>query len=334
MSVWVGVDLLLDRIDDPAVLCAHGLQALAARRWRTIGRPVPPLLLTEERAAAIAALATPVQLERLRATLDGPIILLKGAEVAARYPDPALRPSSDIDVFVADAHRAEQALRAAGWEPAEGERTAGRHQHQAPLRWPTSPLPVELHHALPGPSWLQAPEFGRLADIARPAAVGVDGILALPPAHHALVLAAHAWRHYGPWPRFRDMIDIGLLVDEADPAEIAALARAWGLDRVWTTTRRLVMALSAGTTPPSPVPGRRAPLGMALRERTVADAHLRRWLGTLWAPTPAAIPGAIATTIGQDLRPWPGESWSAKLGRLTRAGRHALLPVSVHRQRR
>ncbi|HEU0114956.1 MAG TPA: nucleotidyltransferase family protein [Thermomicrobiales bacterium] len=334
MSIWTGVDLLLDRVEDPTVLCAHGLQLLAARRWRQIGRPVPPLLLAEERAAAMAALVAPTILARIRASVDGPIILLKGAEVAARYPDPALRPSGDIDVLVQNAAQAERALRAAGCEPAEGERTAGRPQHRPPLRWPSSPLPIELHHALPGPSWIRAPRFDQLAKTAEPAAVGVDGILALPPAQHALVLAAHAWRHYGPSPRYRDLIDVALLAEEADAAEIAALAQAWGLRRVWTTTRRMVTALSAGTTPPSLIPARQTPLGLSLRERTVADVHLRRWLGTLWAPTAGAVPRALVTMVGQDLRPWPGESWPTKLGRLSRAGRDALLPVSAHRQRR
>jgi Uncharacterised nucleotidyltransferase len=326
MSVWAGVDILLDRIDDPMVLRAHGLHLLAARRWRHIRRPSPPMLF--------ATLAAPAMLGRIRASVDGPIILIKGAEVAARYPDPALRPSGDIDVLVLDAAAAESALRAAGCVPAEGERTAGRHQHRPPLCWPSSPLPIELHHALPGPSWMRAPRIDQLAATATPAAVGVDGILALPPAQHTLVLAAHAWRHYGPSPRYRDLIDVGLLAEEADPAEIAELAQAWGLRRVWTTTSRMVAALRAGTAPPGLIPIRRAPLGLSLHERTVADVHFRRWLGTLWAPSAGAIPQALATTVGQDLRPWPGESWSMKLGRLSRAGRDALLPVSVHRQRR
>ena len=153
MSIWAAVDHLLDEAEDLAALRAHGLHLLAARRWREAGRSVPPDLLADERSAAIAALAMPSLLARVRAALDGPILLLKGPEVAARYPDPALRPLGDVDLLVPDAAEAEGVLRAIGFEPAEGERTAARQPHQPPLRWPTSPLRVELHHALPVPQW-------------------------------------------------------------------------------------------------------------------------------------------------------------------------------------
>ena len=84
MSVWAAVDHLLDRTEDPAGLRAHGVQLLAARRWRVTGRPVPAALLADERSAAIATLAVPVLLTRVRAAVNGPIVLLKGPEVAAR----------------------------------------------------------------------------------------------------------------------------------------------------------------------------------------------------------------------------------------------------------
>ena len=326
MSVWAAVDHLLDRIDDPAPLRAHGVQLLAARRWRAVGRPVPGALLADERSAAIATLAVPALLARVRAALDGPIVLLKGPEVAARYPDSALRPLGDLDLLVPDAASAERALREAGFKPAEGERTAARQPHQPPLRWPTSPLRVELHHALPVPQWSTPPRAEQLVAAAVPAAVG-DGILTLPAAHHALLLAGHAWVHYGPRSRLRDLIDVAVMADGLDPAELASLARSWGLPRVWLATTRAVDALCDA---PGAESAARAqwPRG-ALREQTVAEAHLGRWLGALWAPGPGAIPRAVVLTVGRDLRPLPGEAWSTKLPRMRRTLWSALAPTSA-----
>ena len=333
MTVWDAVDRLVDGTDDPAALRAHGLHLLAARRWRALGRPIPPALLADERAAAIAALAAPALLARVRATLDGPLLLLKGPEVAARYPDPALRPSGDVDLLVPDAAGAERALRAAGFAPGEGTGAAARHQHQPPLRWPTSPLSVEVHHTVPGPPWASPPPTDALLAAAVPASVGVDGILTLPPAHHALLLAAHAWRHYGPRPRLRDLVDVAIMAEGRDPAELAGLARAWGLHRVWAATARSIDALMGAPSPDGRGRRRGRWAGVVERERTVAEEHLVRWAGGLWAPRPLAIPGAVAATVGEDVLPWPGEPWPAKLARLGRAARNAFAPVSRHHGR-
>jgi hypothetical protein len=327
VSVWATVDHLLDRAEDPAGLRAHGVQLLAARRWRATGRPVPAALLADERSAAIATLAVPVLLARVRAALNGPIVLLKGPEVAARYPDPALRPLGDLDLLVPDAPAAERALRAVGFEPAEGEQTAARQPHQPPLRWPTSPLRVELHHTLPVPAWSRPPPADQVLAAAVPAAIG-DGILTLPPAAHALLLAGHAWVHYGPRPRLRDLVDVAVMTDGLDLAEMADLARTWDLPRVWQATAGAVAALD-GSLDPSPTPWRRwvTPVPV-IRERTVAQEHLVRWLGAFWAPSPRAVPRAVVLTVGRDLRPLPGEAWSTKLPRMGQTVRSALAPGS------
>ena len=333
MSVWEAVDRLVEGTDDLPALRAHGLHLLAARRWRAVNRPIPPELLADERAAAFAALAVPALLARVRAVMDGPIVLLKGPEVAARYPDPALRTLGDVDLLVPDAARAERALREAGFRSGEGAVTAARHQHQPPLRWPTSPLAVEVHHTVPGPPWASPPPPEELFAVAVPASVGVDGVLALPPAHHALLLAAHSWRHYGPQPRLRDLVDVTIMAEGLDPAELAALAQRWGLRHVWAKTTRSIEALLCvpSADPSGRRRGRRS--GIVVREHAVAEEHLMRWLGGFWAPSPGTIPGAVAVTVGQDVLPWPGQPWPTKLARLGRAARHAFAPVSRHRGR-
>ncbi len=333
MSIWATVDPLLDRTDDLAALRIHGLQLLAARRWRAIGRPVPPELLEDERAAAIATLAVPALLARVRTVVDGPLVLLKGPIVAARYPDPALRPSGDIDLLVPDAAAAERTLRESGFELAEGEQTSARQPHRPPLRWPTSPLRVEIHHSLPVPEWSSPPPADRLLATATPAVVGVDSILTLPPAHHAVLLAGHAWVHYGPRPRLRDLIDVALMADGVDPAELSAIAHEWGLHRVWATTMTAANALRRPSSALRGSPSRHARGSIAIRERTVAEEHATRWLGALWAPSWRIVPRALAMTVGRDLRPLPGESWSVKLPRMGWTLRNALMPMSERHRR-
>src|SRR5688500_6161934 len=99
-KIWESVDGLIDRSPQLADLRAPGLQLLAARRWRSLGRPVPADLVTEELRAALRSPAARTLLERIRSTCEGPIILIKGPAVAAYYPDPALRPFQDLDVLV------------------------------------------------------------------------------------------------------------------------------------------------------------------------------------------------------------------------------------------
>lgn len=333
MSILTAVDPLLDRSDDLAALRIHRLQLLAARRWRATGRPVPPELLADERTAAIATLAVPPLLVRVRAVVGGPLVLLKGPIVAARYPDPALRPSGDIDLLVPDAVAAERTLREAGFELAEGEETSARQPHRPPLRWPTSPLRVEIHHSLPVPGWSNPPSTDRLLAAATPAVVGVDGFLTLPPAHHAVLLAGHAWVHYGPRPRLRDLIDVALMAEGVAPAVLTAIAHEWGLQRVWATTMTAADALRCPSSALTASPTRHARGGIAIRERTVAEEHAMRWLGAFWAPNWGAIPRAVLMTVGRDLRPLPDESWSVKLPRMGWTLRNALMPISARHRR-
>ncbi len=318
MNLWAAVERLVDEVTDPAVLQANGLQLIAARRWRITGRAVPAVWVEAERSAAITALAVPHLLIRIRGVVPGPILLLKGAEIAARYPDPALRPFGDLDLLVPNAETAERALHECGFRSAEGDAAVARPHHQPPLSWPRSPLPVELHHALPAPPWATAPPVAALVATAVPAATGVDGIETLPPEGHAVLLAAHAWLHYGPRLRVRDLIDVAVMVDGSDPAEVADLARAWGLGRVWTATQAAIHRLDRQR-------------GGDLREPSLADEHLARWAGALWAPSPRAAPRALAQTIGRDLQPWPGEMWPARLARLGRAVPHALRSAGAYR---
>jgi hypothetical protein len=141
---WESVDGLIDSSPGLADLRAHRLHLLAARRWRARGLPIPDELRSDEHSAALVSLGVPFVLARIRDACDGPLVLFKGYELALRYPDPALRPYTDIDLLVEDPVAASRALRAAGFEPAGYEDVHYDELHHVrPLLLPELPLLVE-----------------------------------------------------------------------------------------------------------------------------------------------------------------------------------------------
>ena len=62
------------------------------------------------------AMAAPALLERIRTATEGPLLLVKGPEVARLYPDPALRCFRDLDILVPDAPATQRQLLAAGFQ--------------------------------------------------------------------------------------------------------------------------------------------------------------------------------------------------------------------------
>ena len=327
-GIWAAVDRLVDRAARPDDLRAHRIHLLAARRWRAEQRPVPPELESAERRAVIAALTAPVLLKRVRDACDGPLVLLKGPEVAARYPDPALRSYLDLDLLVADPRGAKRALLAAGFVPVGDPRVYEDIHHERPLAAPNLPLHVELHSTPKWPDVGAAPRADELLDAAVPSALGVDGVSALPAAHHALVLAAHSWAH-SPLRRVGELVDVAVVADGAAPGELRALAGAWGLGRIWDTTAGAVAGLleDGPTTWPLRTWARHLP---AVRDRTVLETHLEHWLSGFSALPPGGALAAGAGALGAELRSAPGESAAAKLSRTRLAVRNALVRRSEH----
>src|SRR5215831_17176771 len=151
-GLWGAVDRLVGRAPTVADLRSHALQLLAARLWRRIGRDVPVDFEQLERKAAVVTMATPHLLAKVREVYDGPALLHKGPEVAAHYPDPALRLFGDVDILVPDAERVQQALLAGGFEPLGDPALYLDLHHLRPLRWPDLPLIVEIHGR---PKWIE-----------------------------------------------------------------------------------------------------------------------------------------------------------------------------------
>ncbi|HKP21952.1 MAG TPA: nucleotidyltransferase family protein, partial [Thermoleophilaceae bacterium] len=241
-GLWARLDELVDGAPSVIDLLDHRLGAVAARHWRAQGRELPPAIVEEERYASAAELAARVLLARVARACDGPVVLLKGPEVAERYPEAAMRPSHDLDLLVEDSPGAFAALRAAGCVVLPSNEPAP--QHEPPLAFPDLPLSIELHRAPKWPAWAASPPVAELLAEAMPSRVSAD-VLTPQPAHHAVLLAVHSWAHR-PLARILDLADVSVMLREAGRPEAAAVARRWGVERVWDSTLRAIDALFAG----------------------------------------------------------------------------------------
>jgi hypothetical protein len=322
--MWARLHALVDQAST-ADLVSHRLQVVAVHRYRSTAREIPAAFAEEERLAALRDLVARPLLERIASVYGGPMILLKGPEVAGLYPQPEMRPFGDLDLLVEDAVAAQRALRAAGFE--ELHLPIAIH-HLQPLWSPGLPLPVEIHSRLHWIESMPAPSVRELFDVAEPSRVAVAGIGALPPEHHVLVLAVHSWAHE-PLRRLRDIVDIALALSHADSAEVERLARRWELTRLWQTTRRAVESLRDDAPPSLALRtwGRNLRAG---RERTVFEDHMEHWFSDLSVMPPGRAIRRMPHKVARDLLPERDEMWRTKVRRSVRALRNARRPRSLH----
>jgi len=327
-DLWAAVDRLVDSTDDLDALYSHRLHLLAARRWRALGRPVPPELEEDEREAALVALLAPELIGRIREAVDGPLLVYKGPEIACRYPDPTLRAYIDLDVLVPDAEATQRALVEAGFVEVGDPDYFAASPHSLPLAWRGFPLLIEVHRQPNWRRWLTPPSNEELFASAVPSSLGVDGVVTLGPAEHVLVVAVHTWAH-GPLTRLRDLIDVAVLAEGLDPAELDELARRWHVERLWGVTAAATEAVLRGGARPWPLRSWARNL-VSVRERTVLESHVGRWLEGFSTLPPARALARMAAEIRDDLRPRRGETWGDKLRRTGRAMRNALREKSAH----
>lgn len=327
-TLWAGVDRLLERAGPGASLTLHRLEPLAARRLRTLGHEVPEELVESERLGAALALAASVHLQRARAAVDGPLLVMKGPELAARYPDASLRIYRDLDLLAPHADATQRALVAAGFAEVGDPLYYAAAPHLRPLAWPGLPMELEVHERPNWPRWLEPPSVAELLEDARPSVTGLDGVLAPAPERHALLVAAHAWMH-GPLERARDLLDVGILAAEADRAELERVARAWGMEKLWRATLALAEGLFLGGRPSRAQRGWARNLA-ALSERTVLERHVARCVAWYTALPAGLAARAMLDEIRVDLTPDGDEGWRRKGRRSLRAARNALVPRSEH----
>jgi hypothetical protein len=326
--LWERVDELIDAAATPGDLYSHRLELLAARRFRATGRPVPVPFVEAERFAAVAALTAPVVVQLVADTLDEPSMVIKGPEVAAHYPDAALRSFWDVDILVRDAQAAQQRLLDAGFTPVGDPALFVDIHHLRPLQPNGMALAVEIHSE---PKWLEGkrpPALEALFEAAMPGALGVEGVLTLRPAEHALVLAAHSWAHE-PLRRLRELLDVALVAARADPSEIDAKAREWKIERMWRTTMETIDSIFFGAAEPRVLRVWAQNLRLA-RERTVLEHHAERLLSDFWArPLPIAL-RRLPLNVWNDARPERSEGARARLARARLAVRNASQRRSEH----
>jgi hypothetical protein len=325
-EIWAAVERAVDRAPTTEDVRSHRLELFAARRWRSLGRPVPEDFVDLERRAGVGALAAPLVLEQVAAACPGErVVLLKGPEVAARYPDPALRVFGDLDVLVRDAESVQGALLAAGFEEIGDPSLYVDIHHLRPLRLRSLPLVVEVHSR---PKWIESAPPPPAEELLAAAVRLPSGLYALPPAHHAVLLAAHSWAHE-PLRRLRDLLDVLLLAEEAGRDETARLARSWGVERLWRATIGAADAvlLDGPTTWPLRLWAQNL---RDARERTVLENHLQRWLSDFSVVPPWRAAAGWPSTLVRELRPEGDEGWGAKVSRSAHALRNARRRRSAH----
>jgi hypothetical protein len=318
--MWEQIDSLLAASPSSLdVLRVHRVELLEARRRRAAGLPLAPDTIADETRVAVNEMAAPALLARIRAAYDGRLVQIKGPEVALDYGAPGLRSFGDIDLLADDAPAAQAALVAAGFQEVFEAEIYDDIHHLRPLWWPGLPLVVELHTAVNWPAAIPGPTTEELLAAAVPGRLGVPGIETLPPEHHALVLAAHAWQHQ-PLGRLGNLVDVAVVLRRADEAQVARLARAWGCARMWRTTRAAVRHVVEGEGPSAGVALWARHL-RHLRERTVFEWHLKDLLAPAWALPARRVPRALLSELR---RMELTRSWSAL--------RNARRPRSEHNQ--
>jgi Uncharacterised nucleotidyltransferase len=314
-SIWTAAERLLEGAELEGIL-RHRLGPLAAHRLRSMGAPLPPPLLAEERAAALAMkLAIPL-LQRIRDTCDGRLLLFKGPEVVRRYPAEARR-FVDVDVLADDARAAHRALVASGFVEVADEEGYLEHHHEVPLKWPTIWLQVEVHESLRWPSYARGLASAEMFAAAGPSAVGIDGLETLHPVHHALALASHAWLDE-PLYTLRDLLDIAALSAGVDDDELTRAASDIGVGRLWHTTRGAIDALFGDGDQTFPLRTWARHLA-PVRDRTVFESHLQRWLRSFSERPFHAALGESVHVLREEIVPEEGDSWRAKLSRMVSA---------------
>ncbi|MGH9049194.1 MAG: nucleotidyltransferase family protein, partial [Acidimicrobiia bacterium] len=206
----------------------------AADRLVALGAARSPLHTEYEVRRAQAALLLPVAL----ATAIEPLttaglepLVLKGPTVAARYPEPGLRPMDDLDLLLpTEQHDAGiAALTGAGWTVWRGD---ARHDYDTVLQHPLVPdFPLELHHELESrherADRLTARDLWRRRTPRRLFGIAAFG---LDVEDEIVALASHAAKPFHHFQRLIWSVDIAVVVAAAgstiDWARVATRARA------------------------------------------------------------------------------------------------------------
>ncbi len=319
--LWRAVDRLLAGASTAGIL-AHKLGPLAANRLRRLGEPVPPSLVLEERAASIAMLLAVPLLERVRATYDGNLVLIKGPEIARLYPGRA-RLFSDLDILANEAADVQATLVNQGFVEYHDPLLTARWHHLTTLGSDAG-LKVEMHKSPRWPGRLRPPTQ-EIFEASVPSALGVAGISTPTPLHHALIIAVHAWHHEPLWT-LRDLIDIAAISALVDEQDLDRTAAAWEIGRLWRTTQRAIDALFYGGRDTFPL-GTWARHLRSVRDRTGIEKHVAQLSDGFWGMPLHLAPVRTLGVLRYMIRPASGESWRDRVTRIPRDFRKLRAPV-------
>ena len=216
-------------------------------------------------------------------------VVFKGPAVAARYPEPGLRPMEDIDLLLPrrEHRRALAALAAAGWRVV---RPGGTDHYDTVLLHDEVPsLSLELHYGLEGTSQrVTALDPEALWQRRQPIACAGTPAFGLPLADELVVLAAHAGKPHHGFVRLAWIADLAMIVGDAsergtpvDWERVRALAaRARCLTVV---AAALALAGRAGVDPPAGL--------FALPDRGWRGAAIDQLVSVTWPLSHLELPG-------------------------------------------
>lgn len=143
-------------------------------------------------------------------------VVLKGPSIAARYPEPGLRPMDDIDLLL-PRHQHEEALRLltnAGWQVL---RYSARDHYDTVLTHPGVPsLALELHYGLEA-NWERTTTLDPETLWERRLPIDCLGTPAfgLPLAEEIVTVAAHAGKPFHGFTRLLWIADLSMIVGRA-----------------------------------------------------------------------------------------------------------------------
>ena len=144
-------------------------------------------------------------------------VVFKGPAVAARYPEPGLRPMDDIDLLLprADHQRALAALDRAGWQVTRAG--DGDHYDTVLAHRGVPSFLLEIHYGLEEPSErATALDPESLWSKRQPLECAGTPAFGLPPAEELVVLAAHAGKPHHRFVRMVWMADLAMIVGHAE----------------------------------------------------------------------------------------------------------------------
>ena len=149
-------------------------------------------------------------------------VVFKGPAVAARYPEPGLRPMDDIDLLLprADHQHALEALGRAGWQVTRPG-SAGHYDTVLSHREIPSFL-LEVHYGLEEASErATALDSDKLWARRQPLECAGTNAFGLPPVEEIVVLGVHAGKPHHRFVRLVWMADLAMIVGHAKRHDIA-----------------------------------------------------------------------------------------------------------------